>query len=133
VQGLERGVQGGSLARGLEALAASAAREGGSAGSGGADGTGRARLRRVEETVQVHSLVGAEEEEGGRSWGRGRGEVGSREVGRWRPSQGVEEGVGGWVAAQGEGRGAPAAGQGRAAGQGKKFWLYSILETLTLH
>jgi hypothetical protein len=45
----------------------------------------------------------------------------------------VEEGVGGWVAAQGEGRGAPAAGQGRAAGQGKKFWLYSILETLTLH
>jgi hypothetical protein len=88
VQGLERGVQGGSLARGLEALAASAAREGGSAGSGGADGTGRARLRRVEETVQVHSLVGAEEEEGGRSWGRGRGEVGSREVGRWRPSQG---------------------------------------------
>jgi hypothetical protein len=46
----------------------------------------------------------------------------------------VEEGAGGWVAAEGEVRGAPAAGQGRGGrlGRGKKFWLYTILETLTL-
>jgi hypothetical protein len=41
------------------------------AGTGGAGGTGRARIRRVEETAQVHVGVG----------GRGRGEVGSREDG----------------------------------------------------
>jgi hypothetical protein len=60
---------------------------------------------------------------------------------RMKRNAGGEEGAGGWAAAQGEGRGAPAtqgretqaAGQARwRLGEEKKFWLYTILETLTL-
>jgi hypothetical protein len=61
-----------------------------------------------------------------RSWGARPGRGGKRRG--WRPSQGGGEGVGGWEAAQGSAGGW--AGEGGWAG--KKFWLYTILETLTL-
>jgi hypothetical protein len=73
--------------------------------------------------------VGAKEEEGGRSWGHGRGEVGSREVGRWRPSQvggGGRRRLGGG-GGRSEGSAGGWAGEGRATGQGKEILaLYHI-------